>query len=124
MVCSMVEDMSQNPKICDRLHAPIMREIKALRELMEERKESYKDALELAKLESDRRMHEHNNFEKRMASQAADSVRREVFEVLVGRVVELERFISRSQGSSRWSDHIVTVLIGLAVILIVWAIQR
>ena len=98
-----------------------------------------KEQVELAKADMDRRLETMNEFRTQLSQQAATFVSKtEVglqFEKLENHVDVLARsnrdridllekvYIEKSAGK-RWTDHIVTVLIGMAVLVAIWIMQH
>ena len=88
--------------------------------------DSIDNAVGVAKNEMDRRLEGMNEFRDQLTQQSATFVPRSELIIqldkIEGWIKNIEKAATFTQGSKKWSDHIVTVLIGMAVILAVWII--
>jgi hypothetical protein len=127
----MKDDMIQDPKFCDRLHRPLIKEAQSIRLLMDEREkqnnfrfDNIDKNIVLAREQMESRLEGMNEIREQLTQQAKTFVSTDKFENLGNHVNRIDKTISLSQGSSKWSDHIITVLIGLAVIVIVYLMTK
>ena len=119
------------PKFCLGDHPGICREINALRVLIDERQaqlqihlEEIKGSRTLAKEEMERRLIPISDQIQSQSSRfiSEDKVMGEVNPLKL-RLQSIEKIISHSSGEAKWTDHIITVLIGAAVLLGIWLIK-
>jgi len=109
-------------------HSGLVKELKALRMLMDEREKQGREALKIAREDMERRLESMNEFRAQLEKQTKefkgitecrlemDPVRRDV--------KDIRRIIDTQSGARKWSDHIVTVIIGLIVLLCVWVLTK
>jgi chromosome segregation ATPase len=102
--------------------------------VLKTRVETLTEAIMVAKTELERRLEGMNEFRAQLDSQTKSFVTREMMSSTIDKIdlktaqldekiASVQNDLSKSAGSSKWSDHIVTVLIGAAVVLAVWLIQ-
>lgn len=108
-------------------HLAVLRDIESLRREQEKACKIHEREIETAKRELDRRLESMNEFRDQLDKQSRTFMTRtEIefrFNALEKDVGENRGVIDRGIGAKRWSDHIITVLIGLAVILAVWLMR-
>ena len=87
----------------------------------------HREALSLARHEMERRLESMNEFRDQLEKQAGTFATKTEenlkHSTLEDRVRAVERVQYVRAGSTRWSDHIITVLIGLAVVIAVWLLK-
>ena len=112
---------------CDE-HSGMCRSIKAETEKADIRFLMIETAVKVAKNEMDRRLEAMNEFRAQLDKQAAQFMPRKEIEILTIRnsdkIRDLEVSMGKISGASKWSDHLVQVIIGLAVIISVWLITK
>ncbi len=76
------------------------------------------EAIKMAKSEMDRRLEGMNEFRNQLSQQATTFISKREVELILdkfeGRLRIIEDIKSVREGSSRWSDYIITVLIAMA----------
>ncbi|MBU2346569.1 MAG: hypothetical protein KJ888_20455 [Gammaproteobacteria bacterium] len=77
----------------------------------------------IAKEELNRRLESMNEFRAQLDKQARDFVTKADLSTVIFRVNLLEKESDRGAGATKWSDHIITVLIGIGVMIGVWLIR-
>ena len=119
-----------DPQFCDRLHLPLIKEIKSIKLLINEREkqvnirfDNIDKALVLARDQLDLRLESMNEIRAQLERQANTFISDDKFESLSEKVNSIDKIVNMRQGSSKWSDHIVTVLIGIAVVIIIYLIM-
>jgi len=103
-------------------HSGVEAEIRAMCHKMEMISNAQEKALNVAKNELERRLEGMNEFRDKLDEQANTFVGKtesklEV-EKLITRIVLLEKIVNYREGSKHWSDHIVTVIIAFAVMVL------
>jgi restriction endonuclease len=82
---------------------------------------SLKEATSVARSELERRLEGMNEFREQLNSQAATFMSRQeigaLFEKVELKTNILEKMSNQRKGSKQWTDHIITVLIGLGVVV-------
>ena len=92
-------------------------------------------SIDVAKLEMDRRLEAMNEFREQLTRQATQFAERKTVDLSLDRigdrikviensVSELKNNLSQRAGALKWINHIITVLIGLAVVLAVWVLTK
>jgi hypothetical protein len=119
--------MTEHKEVCPA-HSGLCKAIKAEAEKNDIRFQMIEKSIELAKTELDRRLEGMNELREQLTLQASTfetvAEARLIHENILNRITNLEKSAWARQGEYRWSNHIVTVLIGLAVILGVWFITK
>jgi hypothetical protein len=115
-------------KECCSEHSGMCRSIKAEQEKADIRFQMIEGNIKIAKDEMDRRLEGMNEFRAQLDKQAQTFMPRSEIELLINTNAERTRSIEiemgKIGGSSRWSDHIVQVLIGAAMVIAVWLITK
>jgi len=112
--------------------AEIKKEMEALRREIEIHLRGSREALNLARTELERRLESMNEFRAQIDKQTETFARKSetdlIHQGLDNRLRIIEREEGKREGSSTWSGHIITTLIGsiigLIVILIVWFVTK
>ena len=90
--------------------------------------ENQEKSIGLAKIEMDRRLESMNEFRQQLSQQAQTFISRTEVDLRFREVdVKFSPLLGNSEykrGASRWTDHIITVLIGFAVVMAVWFITK
>jgi hypothetical protein len=108
-------------------HSGICRKLDSLKEEIELRFAALEKAMAATKADLNIRLEGMNEFRAQLDKQAQTFVPRTEIKLANDRLEDkLDILLTRSaeqKGSTKWIDHIITVLIGLAVIIIVWVIK-
>ena len=117
----------ERPKICME-HGRVCQMIEAIMKEVELRFAGLEKAINSTKGDLDIRLEAMNEFRAQLDRQSATFVPRTEIDLANQRIEDkVDILVSRSaeqKGSTKWVDHIITVLIGLAVILIVWTVKK
>jgi hypothetical protein len=102
--------------------------VEAIQKEIELRFSSLEKAIASTKRDLDIRLEAMNEFRAQLDRQAHTFVPRTEID-LANNALEkkVDLLVERSaeqRGSTKWVDHIITVLIGLAVVLVVWAVKK
>ena len=97
--------------------------INALRREMQLITDSLEKSINVAKGELDRRLEAMNEFRAQLTSQNNTFMSRAEIELMSARLNDkidsINKIVISGTGEKKWSDHIITVLIGIAVIIII-----
>ena len=78
-------------------------------------------ALNVAKTELERRLEGMNEFREQLEAQAQTFIGKSEFklelEKLISRILLLEKSVNYREGTKRWSDHMITVIIAVVVMV-------
>lgn len=101
--------------------------INKLCEKMSIRIEALNESISVAKREMDRRLEGMNEFRTQLTRQAGEFIGKTEFKLEIDkleiRLKVLEECLATSKGSSKWSDHIITVIIAAGVVLLLRVIK-
>lgn len=122
--------MPENSALCKE-HLAVLRDIEALRREFNIAIQNQQKQIEIAKAELDRRLEGMNEFRAQLDQQTrefmsrgeiglvVEGIRRDITYNLTG-IGKIEAQLAERGGAKKWSDHIITVLIGVAVIFLIW----
>ena len=117
----------ERQKICME-HGRVCQMIEAIMKEIELRFLSLEKAINSTKGDLDIRLEAMNEFRAQLDRQANTFVpRAEIDLARTALEKKVDLLLDRSaegKGSAQWINHIITVLIGLAVILVVWAVKQ
>ena len=113
-------------KFCQE-HSGVCGKINAIKREIELRFQSLEKAIASTKNDLDIRLASMNEFRAQLDRQSRTFVPRKEIELTINKLEEkIDLLLARSSeklGSTKWVDHIITVLIGMAVIFTVWMIK-
>lgn len=120
------------PDVCP-FHSGIEKDIKALWKFIDEKEKkadlqlnSIRNSIDVAKAEMDRRLEGMNEFRAQLEKQTTTFASHgEVNLRLIAmdeKIRQIEHCVDTITGASRWSDHLITAMIAVAVFLIGWVI--
>lgn len=107
----------------------ICKKLDLIEKSIQKQLEMYEKSVTVAKNEMDRRLEGMNEFRAQLSSQTMTFISRKEVELLFEKAglridtlsekISLgKEFIAERKGSGRWSDHIITVLVSLAVFIL------
>lgn len=109
-------------------HSGLVEKLKAERDRDDIRFQMVEKSIMIARTELERRLESMNDLREQLNNQAntfeTKAESRLIHDSFGNRISKIEEAIWARQGEYRWSNHIITVLIGLAVILAVWFITK
>ena len=110
------------------LHSGLEERIKAERDRDDIRFQMIEESIRVARGELERRLESMNELREQLNSQAktfeTKAESRLIHDAFEDRISKLERTTWARQGEYRWSNHIVTVIIGAIVIFVVrWLVK-
>ena len=112
---------------CDE-HSGMCRKIDSLKELMEIRFSALDSTTALIREDLERRLDTMNHIRRQLEQQASSFMPRKEIELIQGNMLErIEQIRSRLDvraGERRWSDYIIIVLIGVAIMAFQWYLNR
>lgn len=116
-----------NEKYCGE-HSGICQLIEAIRKELDLRFDALDKLIASTRKDLDQRLEGMNHLQTKLDNLGKSIVPRSEIDLardkLEDKIDLLVRRSATSEGSSRWIDHIITVLIGLAIILIVWMVKK
>lgn len=120
------------PDVCP-FHSGLQQDIQSLWKILEEKEDkatvqfkAINNAISVAKTEMDRRLEGMNEFRSQLEKQATTFASQGEVNLRLyamdEKVRQLEHSISQFAGASKWSDHLITAMIAVAVFLIGWVV--
>jgi hypothetical protein len=117
----------EHKKLCDA-HSGILEAIKAETEKADIRFQMIERSIKVAKEEMDRRLEAMNEFRAQLDRQSSTFVPRSEIEIVTtknsDKIRDIEIEMGKTRGATKWSDHIIQVIIGAAMVIAVWLITK
>lgn len=121
------KDCKMHPALEIQLDA-VCKKIEQLEKVGNIKFEYLQQSTDIAKGEMERRLEGMNEFRAQLEKQSRDFISRDQVDLMIGKIElkieNLEGIAKERKGASKWEDHIITVLIGAAVLIIIWLMQH